>query len=114
MECGIAMEVLVAVETSHAVALLRYFSILGLVELLLRKGREQQAQPFDLHGRENSHDLCVVVSDRQQLSAADVAEISPVDEENGRRKLRRQVVWQVEVDVEPLQIATLGASDLID
>jgi hypothetical protein len=91
VECGVGVKVLMAIETSDSIALLGDLPILGLIELFLRKRREQQAQSFDLHGRENADGLRVVVADRQQLTAADVAEIRPILQKDRRRKLRRQM-----------------------
>ena len=62
-----------AIEAGHAQALVGALAILGLIELLLRERRQQHPQAFDLHRRQDADHLVVVVFDRQQLAARDVA-----------------------------------------
>jgi hypothetical protein len=63
-----------AVEAGHAEALLADLAVLGLLELHLWERREQQAQPFELHRREDADPRRVVAPDGEQLAARDVAE----------------------------------------
>src|ERR1043165_7823830 len=70
----VAVEILMTVETSHAQTLIGALSVLSLIELLLRKGCQQQTQAFHLHRRQNTvHDF-IVVLDGQHLTARYVAE----------------------------------------
>jgi hypothetical protein len=113
MERGIRMKILVAVEAGHAVALLEHLAIFGLVELLLRKRSEQQAKPLHLHRRHVTDHDGVEVAYREQLALGDVTEIRPRLQENGRRELRREVIGEIEVDVEAPQVAMLRGPDLV-
>ena len=50
------------------------------------------------------------VVDRDQLALRHVAQVGPRRQEDRRRKLRQQVVGQVEVEVEARQVAVAPAS----
>ncbi len=50
----VGVEVLMTVQAGHAETLIGGLAILRLVELLLRKWREQQPQPFHLHRRDDA------------------------------------------------------------
>src|SRR6185503_3887740 len=108
------VEVGMAVETRHAQTRLGDLAILGLVEFFLREGREQHAQPLHLNGRDEPVEDLVVVADGQQLTARHVAELWLGSEKDRRREFRREMVRQVEVDMEAAEIALFLARDLIN
>ncbi len=99
VEGRVGMEVRVAVEAGDAEAGLGDLAVLGLVELLLGEGGEQQAQAFHLHGGEDALEDLVVVLDAEHLALGDVAEVGARREEDGRRKLGGEAGGQVELDV---------------
>src|SRR6266481_9593651 len=111
---SIRVAVRVAIETRDAAARPLGAPILGLVELLLGERRQQQADALDLLGVQYAVQNLVVVVDREQLTLRDVAEIRPRREIDGRRKLRQKRVRQVEVEVEPREVAALLPLDLVD
>ena len=85
-------------------------AVVGLVELLLRERRHQQAQPLELLGVQDAVEQLEEVVDRDELALRDVAEVGPRGQEDRRRELRQEVVGQVEVEVEARQVARLPAS----
>src|SRR5216684_1687096 len=103
MKRRIGMKIGVAVEARHAKALVRRLAVLGLIEFLLGERRQQQAHAFELHRREDTHHQCIVILDREQASLGYVAQFGMRGEINGRRKLRREMVGQIEVDIEAPQ-----------
>src|SRR3954447_2093337 len=70
----IGVEIGMAVEAGHAKALVCALAVLGLIELLLRKGREQKAKALDLDRSENADHQLVIVLDRQQLPSRHIAQ----------------------------------------
>src|SRR5450759_5397586 len=86
------MAVRVAVEAGHTAARLFRAPVLGLVELLLRKRRHQQAQALELFGIQYPVEQLIVVHDRHELALRDVTEIRSRRQVDGRRKLRQQAV----------------------
>ena len=111
---AIGVAVGVAIETGGAAARLRRAAILGLVELLLRERRHQEAEPLQLLGIEDPGEERVVVVDRHQLALRHVAEIGPGRQINRRRKLRQQVIRQVEIEVEAGEVASLLLLQLVN
>ena len=114
MEGGVGVAVGVTVETRDAEALHVGLAVVGLVELLLRERREQQAHAFHLDRRQDAVQDCEVVPDREQLPARDIAQLRPGAEEHGWRKLRKQMVRQIEVGVEPFERPPFLLGDLRD
>ena len=72
----------VAVEAGDALGRLHAPAILGEVELLLRKRRDQQPQAFELLGIEDVLEQPLEVVERHQLALRDVAEVGPGHEED--------------------------------
>src|SRR3954447_23673327 len=83
----IGVTILVAIEAGHAAARLLRAAILRLVELLLRKRCQEEAQPLKLLGIEDAVEKFVIIVDRHQLALGDVPEIGPRGEEDGGGKL---------------------------
>src|SRR5258705_10079408 len=81
-----------AVEARDAAARPFRPPILGLVELLLRERREQQAKALDLLGVQDAVETLVVVVDREQLAPRDVTEVGARREGDGRGELREKGV----------------------
>src|SRR3954451_1605512 len=114
VEGGIGVEVGMAIEAGHARALGCDLAVFRLIEFLLRERCEKQAQAFHLHRRDHAiHDL-VEISDRQQPTARNVTELRMGSEENRRRKFWGKVIGEIEVDIEPPEIATLLPTNLVD
>ena len=80
-------------------------AILGGIELLLREGRQQQAQSFQLPGSKYAVEHLVVIGERDQLAVRDIAQIWARSEVNGGRKLGQEVVGQIEIYVKPGQVS---------
>src|SRR3954470_12166933 len=114
MKSRVAVEVRVAIEAGHAKALVGALAVLSLVELLLRERRQQHPQAFDLHRRQNTDHLVVIVFDGQQLATRDVAQLGVCGEEDRWRELGRQMVGKVEIDIEAPQVAGFLVADLVD
>ena len=89
-------------------------AILGDIELLLWKGRQQQAQPFQLSRRKNAVEQPVKIGERDQLALRYVAQIGALCQEHGRRKFGQEVVRQIEINVEPLQVSPVLLLDRVD
>jgi hypothetical protein len=104
----------VAVEASHPAARPLGAPVLGLVELLLGEGRQQQAKPLDLLRVQDPVEELVEVVEGDLLALGDVPQVRTRGEEDGGRELRQQVVRQVEVEVEPREVPRLLPLDLVD
>src|SRR5438132_12714120 len=89
-------------------------AILGDIELLLWKGRQQQAQPFQLSRRKNAVEQPVKIGERDQLALRYVAQIGALCQEHGRRKFGQEVVRQIEINVEPLQVSPVLLLERVD
>ena len=107
---AVGVAVGVAVEARDALGRLHAPPVLGQVELLLRKRREQQPQAFELLRIEDVLEQPLEVVERDQLALRDVAEVGPRHQEDRRREFGDQVIGQVEVEVEAGQIARRSAS----
>src|SRR6266849_3723370 len=70
---AVLVAVRMAIKASRAEAGNRRAAILGRIELLLREGRQQKAQPFQLPGREQPVEHLVVIRERDQLTLRDIA-----------------------------------------
>src|SRR3984957_5244688 len=84
------------------------------MKLLLREWRQQQAQPFQLSGRENAVEHVEEVGDRDQLALRDVAQIGARGQVHRRRKRSQKVFGQVEIDVEAGQVSPVLCLDRVD
>src|SRR5690349_10335458 len=71
----VGMAVRVAVEARCTAARLLRAAILGLIVLLLRKRGNQQAQTFDLFGRDDAVEQLEIIVDGDELALRDVAEV---------------------------------------
>ena len=85
-------------------------AVVGLVELLLRERRHQQAQALELLRIEDAVEELEEVVDGDELALRDVAEVGPRGQEDRRRKLGQEMVGQIEVEVEAGEVARLPAS----
>src|SRR5258707_3336142 len=103
-----------AIKASRADAGNRRAAILGRIELLLREGRQQQAQPFQLPGRKQAVEQSEVIGERDQLTLRDIAQIGARRQVDGWRKLSQEVIRQIEIDVEPGQVSPVLLLDRID
>ncbi|MNJ51400.1 hypothetical protein D3C77_467020 [compost metagenome] len=81
---------------------------------MLRKGRDQQPQAFELLGIEDAVEQLEVVADVDQLALGHVAEVGASGEEDRRRKLRQEMLGQIEIQVEARQVAVLDLLHLVD
>src|SRR6266404_10326 len=111
---AVLVAVRMAIKASRALAGNRRAAILGRVELLLREGRQQKAQPFQLPGREYPVEHLVVIRQRDQLTLRDVTQVRTRRQVNGRRKLGQEVIRQVEIYVEPRQVARVLLLERVD
>ena len=109
---GVAVDV--AIETGHAPARLFAAAIVRLVELLLREGRDEQPQPFQLLRIEEAVKQFVVVVDRHELALANVAQVQARSQIHRRREFRQKVIGQVEIEIEARQVAALLLLDFVD
>jgi len=64
-----------AVEASCAAARQLGAAVLGEIELLLRERSDEQAQPFQLLGSQNTVKQLVIVFDSDEPALGDVAEV---------------------------------------
>ena len=104
---AVLVAVRVAVEARRTDAGQRRLAIVGGVELLLRERRQQQAQSFQLPGRENAVEHLVVVGERDQLALRDITEIGARGQVHRRRKRGQKAFGQIEIDVEAGQVAVV-------
>ena len=95
----------VAIEAGHALHAERLLGLAvgGGVELLLRKLRHQQPQPFQVLGVQNARKELLEVLHRYHLALRHVAQVGPARQVHGRRKLGQEVLRQIEIDVEAFQ-----------
>ncbi len=89
-------------------------TVLRLVELLLRERSHQEAQPLDLLRVEDPVEELVEVLDRHQLALRDVPQVGPGGEEDRRRELGKEVLGDVEVEIEAGEVALLLLLDFVD
>src|SRR5882724_8740053 len=99
----VLVAVRMTIKASRADAGNRRTAILGRIELLLWEGRQQQAQPFQLSGREQAVEQLVVIRERDQLTLRDIAQVGARGQVDSRRKLGQEVIRQIEIYVEPGQ-----------
>ena len=111
---GVGVAVGMAVETRDTEVRLEAAAVGGGVELRLRKRRDQQPQTFQLFGVEHVFEQLVVIAQRHQLAPGHVAQVGPGGQVHRRGKGRQQMLGQVEVQIEPRQIACGLAFGLVD
>ena len=97
------MPVDVTVETSDAQAGAGTLAVVGRVEFFLRERREQEVQSVELNGRQDILEESIIVVDRDDLAARDIAELGPALEIDRRWKLGQEGFGQVEIDVKALE-----------
>src|SRR5687767_13178697 len=110
----VRMAVRVTVETHDAAAGPLRTAILRLIELLLRKWRDEQAQSLELLRIQQAIEELIEIVDRDQLPLRYVAKIGSRREKNRRRKLRQQVIRQIEVEIESREVTLFLFLDLVD
>ena len=79
------------------------FTVVGGVEFFLRERCQQQAQPIELHGRQDVLEEPIIVVDRNDLAARNVSQLRTSLQIDGRRELGEKGFGQVEFDVVSLQ-----------
>src|SRR5262249_6589696 len=87
----------VAIEAGHALAWFLALAVEGSIELLLGKLGDQQADAFQVLGVEDAAEDLLEVVDGDHLALGNVTQVGPGGQKDGRRELRQEVVWQVEV-----------------
>ena len=102
----------VAVQAGHAEARLGRLAVIRGIELLLRERRQQHPEPVELHRRQEILEEPVVVVDRHDLAARHVAELGPILQEDGGRKLRQERFGEIELHVEALEPREHASLDL--
>src|SRR5688572_22880326 len=102
MELSGRMTVDMAIETGHAQAWMEAFAIIGRVELLLWKRRQQQPESVELDWGEDIFEQTVVIIDGDYFPARHVAEFRAVAQEDSRRKFREKRIGKVEIDINAL------------
>src|SRR5262245_31268422 len=93
------------VEAGHAEMPFQRPSVLRGVELRLRERADQQPQALQLLRIENVLEQFVKIRHRYQLSLAHIAEVRPRRQEYRCGELRQKVLRQVEIQIEPRQVA---------
>src|SRR5262245_56838573 len=88
---AVRMSVGMAGQRGDATARTFRSAIFGLIELLLRKRRQQQPQSFELLGIQNAVEQFVIVLECDLLAVAHVTKVRTRGEEDGCRKLRQKV-----------------------
>ena len=78
------------------------------------KRRQQQPQPFQLLRVQDAVEQLEVVAQPDDLALRHVAQVGARGEEDRRRKLGHEMVGQIEVEIEPRQVAILLLLDLVD
>jgi len=100
MRGAVGVPVHVAIETGNAAARAFGTAVLGLIELLLRERRHQQAQSLELLGIQNPLEQSILVVDCHQFALGDIAQIRPRGQVNGWRKFRHEMVRQIKIEIE--------------
>ena len=111
---GVGVAVGVAVEAGDALMRLQAAPVLGQVELLLRKRRDQQPQALELLRIENVLEQPLEVVERDELALRDVAEVGPRHQEDCRGEFGKEVIGQIEVEVESREVAAGLLHRLVD
>jgi len=95
MDGAVGVKIGVAIETGHTKALVFALAVLGLIELLLRKWRQQKLHSFELNRRHKSDHQLVVIF--EQLAMRHVTELRMRRQEDGRRKFRSERIRKIEM-----------------
>jgi len=111
---AVLVAVRMAIKASRTLAGYLGTAIVGCVELLLWKGRQQQAQPFQLSRGKNAVEQLVVIGQRDQLALRDIAQIGAWGQIHRRRKLGQEVIRQIKIQIEPLQVSAVLLLDRVD
>ncbi len=103
------MAVDVAIEARHPLHAggLLGLAVMGGVELLLRKLRHQEPHPFQILGVEDALEYFLEILEGHHFSLRHVSQVRPGGQEHGRRELGREVLGQVEIEVEAFQALEL-------
>src|SRR5438067_10055585 len=88
---AVGVPVVMAIETRDPAAGFDRSAIAGLIELLLRKGRDQQSQAFELLRIQDTVEEIKEVIDRDQFALGNIAQIGPVSQINRRREFRQEM-----------------------
>ena len=104
----------VTVEAGHALVGGEGATVLGGVELRLGKRRDEEPQALELLGVEHVLEELVEVGQRHELALRHVTQVRPRGQVDRRRKLREQVLRQIEIEVEPREVAPGLALGLVD
>src|SRR5260370_35087882 len=96
----IGVAIRMTVQAGHSSARMLRSSIFRLVELLLRKCGQKQAQALQLFRIRNPVKQFIVVIKRNQLALRHIAEVRTRRKINGRREFRQEKFRDVEVQIE--------------
>lgn len=110
----IGMSVRMTLKAHDATARSLRTPVAGLIELLLRKRRDQQPQAFELFRIQNAVEEFVEVLDRDEFALRDISKVRPCRQEDRCGKLRQEMIRQVEIQIEARQIAVFLFLDFID
>src|ERR1700733_1150401 len=86
----VGMAIRMAIEAGCAAARQLGATVLGLVELLLRKRCDQKTQALQLLRGDDTVEQLVVILDGDELALRDVAEVRALVEVDRRRELRQE------------------------
>ena len=114
MRRRIGVAVCVAVEARDTLMCLHAPPVLRHVELLLRKGSDQQAKSLELLRIENLFEQPLEVVERDELSLRDVSQIRTRHEKYCRRKFWNEVIRKIEIEIEPREITPSLLGGLVD
>src|ERR1700733_15795485 len=112
--CRIGVPILVAIKAGDAAARPLRAAILRLLELLLRERRQEEAQSLELLWIEDAAETLVIIVDRHQPALRDIPQIGPRGEIDGGRKLGQKVIRDIEIQIEPGEVARLLLLDFVD
>src|ERR1700724_4516188 len=101
MRRTVGVAIRMTIEAGDATARFVRTPILGLVELLLRERRQQQAQPLELFRIQDAVEQLIIVLDGDQFALGDIAEVRTRRQIDRRRKFRKKVLRDVETQIEP-------------
>src|ERR1019366_6362905 len=111
---AVGMSVGVAIETGHPAAWSLGTAVAGLIELLLRKRRQQEPQSFDLLRVQNAVEQFKEIVDGHEFALRDVAQVQARSQKNGGGKLREKMVRQIKIQIEPGQIPPFLFLDFVN
>src|SRR5947209_11800778 len=111
---AVGMAIRVTVQASYSSARMLRSSVLCLVELLLRKCGQEQAQALQLLRIQNPVEQFVVVIKCYQLALRHIAEVRTRRQINGWREFRQETLRHIVVEIETSQASSLLLFDLLD